>query len=136
MVIQHNSLLNKNSCMRIQLLVSVKDALFHHSNSYLYSILFPSPASIYTVFFSLVQLLLKDSFVTPASIYTVFLFSFINPAYIYTVFIFINPASFVTPASIYAVLLSLIELILLRYSFLQFSVYLSKELFFNKFHFY
>jgi len=52
--------------MRIQLLVSVKDALFHHTID---SILFDSSASIYTVFFSLVQLLFnKDSFITPASI--------------------------------------------------------------------
>jgi len=55
--------------MRIQPLVSVKDALFHHSQFYLYSILFASPAFIYTVFFSLVHLLFnKDSFITPASI--------------------------------------------------------------------
>jgi len=32
--------------MRIRLLVSGKGALFHHSNFYLYSILFISPASI------------------------------------------------------------------------------------------
>jgi len=58
--------------MRILLLVSVKEGLFHHSNFYLFSIPFPSPASIYTVFFSLVQLLFnKDSFITPASIYIV-----------------------------------------------------------------
>ena len=59
MVIQH--IFRKNSCTRIQLLVSVKVALFHHSNFYLYSTLFASPASIYTVFFSLVLLLLIKS---------------------------------------------------------------------------
>src|SRR6218665_1854206 len=102
---------------------------FHHSRIYvvlfsslqllyLCSILFIIPASLCTVIFSSLQLLLtKNSSVTPASIYTVFLFPFINPAYIYTVFIFINPASFITLASIYAVLLSLIQLTRLRYSF-------------------
>src|SRR6218665_142885 len=78
MVIQNA--LSKNSCMRIQLLVSVKDTLFYHSNLYLgyiYSILFASPASIYTTFFSLVQLLFnKGSVITPASIYAVFFSSF------------------------------------------------------------
>src|SRR6218665_1885504 len=70
MVIQH--IFSKNSCIRIQLFVSVKDALFHHSNFYLYSILFASLASIYIVFFSLVQLQFnKESFITPASIYVV-----------------------------------------------------------------
>src|SRR6218665_2359997 len=96
MVIQH--IFSKNSCMSIQLLVSVKDVpLFHHSNFYLYSILFASPASIYTVFFSLVQLLFnKESFITPTSIYIV-----------------IGPIIFITPGCIYAVLLLLIQLILL-----------------------
>src|SRR6218665_2893445 len=155
MVIQHTyrPLFNKNSCMRIQFLVSVKDALFHHSNFHLYSIIFASSAFVDTVFFSFVQLLFnknslitsatiytilfsslqiplnKDSFIPPASIYTVFLFSFINPAYmyIYAVFPFINPFSFITPASVYAALISLILLTLLRYSFHQFRVPLSKE---------
>src|SRR6218665_3819833 len=102
---------------------------------------FRSRGSICTIFFSSLQFLLtKDTFVTPAPIYTVFLFPFINPAYIYTVFRFIFPASFITPASIYAVLLSLIQLIRLRYSFIspaymyslqcsfhQSSIHLSKE---------
>src|SRR6218665_2169563 len=76
MVIQNA--LSKNSCMRIQPLVSVKDTLFYHSNFYLgyiYSILFASPASIYTTFFSLVQLLFNKGN-TPASIYAVFFSSF------------------------------------------------------------
>jgi len=61
--------LASTACMRIQLLVSVKDALFHHSNFYLYSTLFASPAFIYTVFFSLIQLLFnKESLITHTSI--------------------------------------------------------------------
>src|SRR6218665_1362725 len=72
----------KNSCMRIRLLVSARHTLyFHHSDFYLGRILliqvlfihfFITPASIYTVLFSSLQLLLnKDSFTTPASINTV-----------------------------------------------------------------
>src|SRR6218665_3552656 len=91
MVIQH--IFSKNSCMRIQLLVSVKDALFHHSNFYLYSTLFTSPASIYTVFFSLVELLFNKVF---------------HHSHFYLANII-----FITPASIYAALLLLIQLILL-----------------------
>src|SRR6218665_2877476 len=92
MVIQNA--LSKNSCMRIQLLVSVKDTLFYHSNFYLgyiYSILFASPASIYTTFFSLVQLLFKKgSVITPASIYAVFFHH--SSFYLYSI-LFITPAS-------------------------------------------
>ena len=85
MIIQH--IFNKDSCMRIKLFVSVKDALFssnrllfmqycfYHSSFYLCSIVFITPASIYTVFYSLVQLLLnKDSFIAPASIFCSVLF--------------------------------------------------------------
>jgi len=45
---------------------------FHHSTCSVYSVLFITSASTYTVF-SLTQLLLyKDSFITPASIYAVY----------------------------------------------------------------
>src|SRR6218665_1177195 len=61
--------------MRIKLLVSViKTLYFHQSDFYLHvcSIVCITPASIYIIFFSLVQLLLiKDSVITPASMYAV-----------------------------------------------------------------
>src|SRR6218665_3780925 len=118
-------------------------ALFHHSNFYLYSILFTSPASIYTVFFSLVPLLFnKDSFITPASICIVLFILlqllFMQYSFHYSSF-YLYSILFITPPPFYAVLLSLIQLklILLRYSFCQSSMYFSKELsFFNKSHFY
>jgi len=51
-----------------------KERFFHHSRFYLYSLPFINLAATYTVFFSLIQLpLSKDCFLTPASIYTVFL---------------------------------------------------------------
>src|SRR6218665_1336285 len=102
--------------MRIQLLVSVKDALFSATRLLFRKIFLINPASIYTVFFSLIQFSLnRDSFITPSYIYTILLSSlqllftyysfqnssfylcsspFIYPASIYTVFFFITPPSF------------------------------------------
>src|SRR6218665_2175693 len=101
MVIKH--IINKNSCMRIQLLVSVKDALFYHSR--LCSILLASPASIYTIVFSLVQLLFTKYYFHHTSFYFCCI-ALVNPAYTSAVFfkliellciaysvLFINPAS-------------------------------------------
>src|SRR6218665_3252226 len=101
MVIQH--IINKNSCMRIQLLVSVKDALLYHYNFYLgYTVFFSLVQLLFIQHFSLVQLLFnKGSFITPASIYVLFSslqvlfmqYSFhLSSVYLYGI-LFITPAS-------------------------------------------
>ena len=60
----------------------LKTFYFHQADFYLGRILCINPASIYTAFFSLVQLLLNiDYFITPASIDTLFL-SFIKLLFI------------------------------------------------------
>src|SRR6218665_962403 len=96
---------------------------------------FIAPASICTVFFSLIQpLLSKDCFVTLAFSLIQLPFnqySFYRPSfYIYTILFFslirlpLNKVYFITPSSICAVLFSFIQLPFIQYSFYCTNFYL------------
>src|SRR6218665_215051 len=107
---------SNNSCMGIQLLVSVKDSLFPSIRLLFRSLgrnLLINTASIYKVLFSRIQLLLKkDSFITPASIYAA-LFSFIQLPFMQYCFhhsrFYLCSVVFITPASVYTVFFSFIH---------------------------
>ena len=105
----------------------IQTLYFHQSDFYVRRILFINSASIFTVFFPLIQLSLKHIFfISPFSIYAV-LFSFIQLPFLdysfYHSSFYVYSIPFITPPSIYTVFVSLLQLF--------FKLIIS----FNKFHF-
>jgi len=135
MIIQH--IFSKNSCRRIKLRVSVREAFFHQSDFYLGRTLFINPASTYTVFFSLIQVLLNKSRIYAVLFsslqFLVIQYCFHHSASVYTTYSFHNSSFylyiivFITPKKIF----SSLHLLFIQCSFHSSSLYVYSILFIN-----